>query len=58
MRRKVAIAAVVLVLLMSSIGVGYAYTAITFSENNNLGVNHISVVNSDGGSYIQVPSYL
>ncbi len=56
MNRKLVVIAAVLVIAAASIGIGYSYTATTSSESNSLKVNHVSAVNSDGGSFIQVPS--
>ncbi len=40
----------------SSVGIGYAYTSTLNSGGNELAVDHISVLNSKGGSFIQVPA--
>ncbi len=50
------VAAVVLVALMASVGAAYAYSVTTVTDDTDLSVNHVSAVNSNGGSYIQVPA--
>ncbi len=56
MNRGIVTAAAVLVVLMASIGAAYAYSVTTVTDNTDLSVNHISAVNSNGGSFIQVPT--
>ncbi len=56
MRRKVITLVAVIAVIASTIGIGYAYTSTLNSGGNELDVDHISVVNSNGGSFIEVPS--
>jgi len=53
---KFAVLVVALVIAATAVGSGYAYTSTLISEGGDLNVDHVSAVNSKGGSYIQVPA--